>query len=170
MLLHIRQEKSLCSHKRERPLHAHPRGPNSGVSPRRVALPLSPETDSSARTLDHARLAAIPARHPELRDDADLAPGRPDKVHPEAKDGLIDGGIGPRGGIFVFGLEHAAGVETPVVDAVPAQLVDRGQEIDIVLLVGSDEDCGPQTGRSTTRESLHAHQAQVTFRIPRRVG
>lgn len=91
-------------------------------------------------------------------------------MHPEAEDGLIDRSVGPRSGVFVLGVEHAAGIETPMIDAVPAQLVDRGQELEVVLLVGGDEDCGAQTGRSTTRESLYAHQRQLTFRIPRRVG
>jgi hypothetical protein len=115
-----------CSPRRERPCTRPTLAIYTPGGCPHVGSPPFTVRNLSTRTLDHARLAAIPTRHPELRDDADLAPGRADKVHPKAEDGLINGGVGPRGGVLVLGFEHAARVETAVVDAVPAQLVDRG--------------------------------------------
>ena len=158
-----------CSPRRERLLRTPALAFQSRGCPPRGVIPSGHRSKPSARTLDHARLAAIPARHPQLRNDADLAPGRPDKVHPETEDGLVDGGVGPCGGVFVLGFEHAARVETAVVDTVPAELVDGAQELEVVLLVGGDEDCGAQTGGQQRGRVSHAHQSQLTFCIPRRV-
>lgn len=96
----------------------------------------------SVRPLYQPRLAPIPRRDPQLGDQTNLTARRSDKVQAETQDRLVDDSVGPSGGVAVLRFEKGERAEGAVVDAVPAEGVDGGEEVGVVLLVGCDEDCG----------------------------
>lgn len=87
------------------------------------------------------RPAPVPSGDPQFRDDAHLTIRRPDKRHPETQDGLIDGGVRPAPRLAVLGTQDVGSSELSVIDAEPAQVIDRREKVDVVLLVGGDEYC-----------------------------
>jgi hypothetical protein len=99
-------------------------------------------TTALIRPLDQPRLTSVPCGDPQLRNERDLTPRSPDEMRPEREDRLVDDSVGPAGGVAVLLFEAGEGAEGAVVDAVPTESVDGGEEGVVVLLVGGDENCG----------------------------
>lgn len=93
----------------------------------------------SGRSLDEVGPSPVPSGDPQFRDDAHLAIRRPDKRHSETQDGLIDGGVRPAPRLAVLGSQDVGRSEVSVIDAEPAQVIDRREEVGVVLLVGGHE-------------------------------
>lgn len=94
---------------------------------------------ASYGSLDEVRPATIPSGDPQFRDDAHLTIRSPDKRHPETQDGLIDGGVRPAPRLAVLGSQYIGRSELSVIDAEPAQIIDRCEKLGVVLLVRGDE-------------------------------
>lgn len=128
----------------------------------------SPLLPCSRRTLYQPRLAAVPRRDPQLRQQRDLAAARADKVRPERQDGLVDDGVGPPRRVAVPLLEDLHRPQRAVVDAVPPERVDGAEEVGVVLLVGRDEDCG-RTRSAPRRDGSDMRKQRTLCRRRRKV-